>query len=104
MTRKSAKKKRTILLLASSRNCSSMVGLDAKRANRWGSPCGDPDNGGGIRRVLAEGTGLEPATPGVTGRYSNQLNYHSRMRICSSPNFFSPNFNSRMVGAEGIEP
>ena len=29
--------------------------------------------------VLAEWTGLEPATPGVTGRYSNQLNYHSMM-------------------------
>ena len=28
-------------------------------------------------RILAEWTGLEPATPGVTGRYSNQLNYHS---------------------------
>ncbi len=28
---------------------------------------------------LAEWTGLEPATPGVTGRYSNQLNYHSRL-------------------------
>jgi hypothetical protein len=27
--------------------------------------------------LLAERTGLEPATPGVTGRYSNQLNYHS---------------------------
>ena len=27
--------------------------------------------------VLAEWTGLEPATPGVTGRYSNRLNYHS---------------------------
>ncbi len=26
---------------------------------------------------LAERTGLEPATPGVTGRYSNQLNYRS---------------------------
>ena len=26
---------------------------------------------------LAEWTGLEPATTGVTGRYSNQLNYHS---------------------------
>ena len=31
---------------------------------------------GGIS-FLAEWTGLEPATPGVTGRYSNQLNYHS---------------------------
>src|SRR5215472_1374194 len=30
---------------------------------------------------VAEWTGLEPATPGVTGRYSNQLNYHSRIRI-----------------------
>ncbi len=28
-------------------------------------------------RYMAEWTGLEPATPGVTGRYSNQLNYHS---------------------------
>ena len=36
---------------------------------------------------MAEWTGLEPATPGVTGRYSNQLNYHSAV-----------------VGAEGIEP
>ena len=28
-------------------------------------------------KQVAEWTGLEPATPGVTGRYSNQLNYHS---------------------------
>lgn len=35
---------------------------------------------------LAEWTGLEPATPGVTGRYSNQLNYHSRwlLHLCTS--------------------
>jgi hypothetical protein len=39
--------------------------------------------------VLAEWTGLEPATPGVTGRYSNQLNYHSLYWL---------------VGAEGFEP
>ena len=26
---------------------------------------------------MAEWTGLDPATPCVTGRYSNQLNYHS---------------------------
>ena len=32
--------------------------------------------------MLAEWTGLEPATPGVTGRYSNQLNYHSRTARC----------------------
>ncbi len=30
--------------------------------------------------MLAEWTGLEPATPGVTGRYSDQLNYHSWQR------------------------
>ena len=30
---------------------------------------------------MAEWTGLEPATPGVTGRYSNQLNYHSAVSI-----------------------
>jgi hypothetical protein len=39
---------------------------------------------------LAERTGLEPATPGVTGRYSNQLNYRSTARI--------------LVGADGVEP
>ena len=30
-----------------------------------------------IGEIMAERTGLEPATPGVTGRYSNQLNYRS---------------------------
>ncbi|SOY85489.1 protein of unknown function [Cupriavidus taiwanensis] len=34
--------------------------------------------------VLAEWTGLEPATPGVTGRYSNRLNYHSCVGACCS--------------------
>ena len=33
-------------------------------------------NSSGIKKV-AERTGLEPATPGVTGRYSNRLNYRS---------------------------
>ena len=32
------------------------------------------------RILVAEWTGLEPATPGVTGRYSNQLNYHSAVK------------------------
>ncbi len=31
---------------------------------------------------MAERTGLEPATPGVTGRYSNQLNYRSNRGGC----------------------
>ena len=45
-------------------------------------------------RKLAEWTGLEPATPCVTGRYSNQLNYHSAQVRCiimatgHSVNFF----------------
>ena len=34
---------------------------------------------------MAEWTGLEPATLDVTGRYSNQLNYHS-----VSPIFLNP--------------
>ena len=33
-----------------------------------------------ILKKLAEWTGLEPATLGVTGRYSNQLNYHSSFK------------------------
>ena len=37
---------------------------------------------------VAERTGLEPATSGVTGRHSNQLNYRS----------------GKVVGAAGIEP
>src|ERR1022692_2281838 len=37
-------------------------------------PCGTRGTHG---QEMAEWTGLEPATPGVTGRYSNQLNYHS---------------------------
>ena len=33
-----------------------------------------------IKEKLARWTGLEPATPGVTGRYSNQLSYHRAWR------------------------
>ena len=43
-----------------------LVGRNEKRPVRGVFAC-----------FLAEWTGLEPATPGVTGRYSNQLNYHS---------------------------
>ena len=32
-----------------------------------------------ILKKMADWTGLEPATPGVTGRYSNQLNYQSAL-------------------------
>ena len=51
---------------------------------------------GGSGKNLAEWTGLEPATPGVTGRYSNQLNYHSSFRRRAR--------QPRLVGADGIEP
>ena len=40
--------------------------------------------------MLAERTGLEPATPGVTGRYSNQLNYigfFSDSKVCTGVDF-----------------
>ena len=43
--------------------------------------------------LLAEWTGLEPATPGVTGRYSNRLNYHSLVgldRLRDPENLASP--------------
>ena len=40
--------------------------------------------------MFAVRTGLEPATPGVTGRYSNQLNYRTNVQT------FEP--------MEGIEP
>ncbi len=40
-------------------------------------------------RFPAVWTGLEPATPCVTGRYSNQLNYHTVLICeCKSTNFF----------------
>ncbi len=29
-----------------------------------------------MKKTLARWTGLEPATTGVTGQYSNQLSYH----------------------------
>ena len=47
--------------------------------------------------MLAERTGLEPATPGVTGRYSNQLNYRS----VYSDHYFDLPLN--LVGAERLE-
>jgi predicted alpha/beta-hydrolase family hydrolase len=47
---------------------------------------------------MAERTGLEPATPGVTGRYSNQLNYRSvcRARILQHFNNSSSLFSMKL--------
>ena len=41
--------------------------------------------------IVAERTGLEPATSGVTGRHSNRLNYRSSIL-------------SIVVGDTGLEP
>jgi hypothetical protein len=62
-------------------------------------------------KKMAERTGLEPATPGVTGRYSNQLNYRSaRKPFLSCPTGSRIDQSQRefrateVVGADGIEP
>ncbi len=46
-----------------------------------------PAKQGALLVYMADRTGLEPATSGVTGRHSNQLNYRSEV-----------------VGGEGVEP
>jgi hypothetical protein len=51
---------------------------------------------------LAEWTGLEPATPGVTGRYSNRLNYHS-LYIATYGLLRVAMQDSSLVGAERLE-
>jgi hypothetical protein len=54
---------------------------------------------------MAERTGLEPATPGVTGRYSNQLNYRSALKLTATGSRTShTEHRIGVVGAEGIEP
>ena len=56
-------------------------------------------------RMLAEWTGLEPATPGVTGRYSNQLNYHSiQVYHCLIEDFHSGNVLAEWTGLEPATP
>jgi hypothetical protein len=55
-----------------------------------------------VTRVMAEPTGLEPATSDVTGRRSNQLNYDSAFS-----NFKSYISNRKFeipIGTVGLEP
>ncbi len=54
---------------------------------------------------LAEWTGLEPATPGVTGRYSNQLNYHSLFfHLLARCPLVPPRERKKVASPRGFEP
>ena len=68
----------------------SMMNFGNKKTSRTRFFVRDAFNS--ITLVLAERTGLEPATPGVTGRYSNQLNYRSKTVLLL-----------RLVGVERVE-
>ena len=71
-----------------------------------------PPDGGVSFRSMAERTGLEPATSGVTGQHSNHLNYRSaRRETIQTPvatdntrcgrNPPSTHLSAKAVGAEG---
>jgi hypothetical protein len=56
---------------------------------------------------MAGSTGLEPATSGVTGQRSNQLNYDPATdRLANPSNSSNPSnpSNSVLVGGTGLEP
>ena len=66
---------------------------------------------------MAGWTGLEPAASGVTGRRSNQLNYHPKIELqtCKasvdfSPTLYFPVYSLKfkvsllLVGGTGFEP
>ena len=61
-----------------------------------------PAQGGHLQANMAEWTGLEPATPGVTGRYSDQLNYHSAWPAASGS--FEPKRHRNLASPRGFEP
>ena len=56
------------------------------------------------RITLAEWTGLEPATPGVTGRYSNQLNYHSKLALQILLFQHAMKLHTDLASPRGFEP
>ena len=53
------------------------MGLETKKGTSKRSP---------FQAAVARLTGLEPATPGVTGRYSNQLSYNRSLPVRAGPN------------------
>ena len=52
---------------------------------------------------VAERTGLEPATPGVTGRYSNQTELPLRLEV-EIQAIVAVTKRVALVGAAGLEP
>ena len=53
-------------------------------------------------QLYAVWTGLEPATPCVTGRYSNQLNYHTvPLLLCKDS---ISNYNYQISGDADLSP
>ena len=57
-----------------------------------------------MEEVMAERTGLEPATPGVTGRYSNQLNYRSVRLAGMTPAGGLQGRPGKLASPRGFEP
>ena len=56
---------------------------------------------------MARWTGLEPATPGVTGRYSNQLSYNRAWCLDGLPfgqRSGDPGWVARLTGLEPATP
>ncbi len=51
---------------------------------------------------MARLTGLEPATPGVTGRYSNQLSYNRAFCLSACP--FLRDQRAAVARLTGLEP
>ncbi len=53
---------------------------------------------------MARLTGLEPATPGVTGRYSNQLSYNRAVLFKAYPKGLYQTAMARLTGLEPATP
>ncbi len=53
---------------------------------------------------LAVWTGLEPATPCVTGRYSNQLNYHTVLLLHCKDSISNRNYQTDVYMRIALHP